>query len=336
MTTLQRVRVRVRGQVQGVGFRPVRPPPGRRGMGLAGHVLNDAAGRADRGRGTAAGDLERLLAAAARRGAAAGPHRAGRARSPSRPPAGDGVRRSAPAARAGAADGARHCRRGHLRRLPARAARPGRPPLPLPVHQLHQLRPAATRSCAASPTTGRTRRWRASPCARRARREYDDPADRRFHAQPNACPACGPQVRLVGRTARRSAATPSRGAARRWPSGRIVAVKGLGGFHLACRRRATRPPSRGLRARKHREDKPFALMVADVATARGARRARTGGAARCSTAGAARSCSPPRRAGARGRGGGRARRTRELGVMLPYTPLHHLLLGDAARRCARW
>ncbi|MCK7511222.1 MAG: hypothetical protein MZV70_48940 [Desulfobacterales bacterium] len=77
---------------------------------------------------------------------------------------------------------------------------------------------------------------------RRARREYDDPLDRRFHAQPNACPVCGPQARAW--TTGRAAASPaSRTHGRRPPgccaAGRIVAVKGLGGFHLAVRRHAT-------------------------------------------------------------------------------------------------
>ena len=67
------------------------------------------------------------------------------------------------------------------------------------------------------------------------RAEYEDPRDRRFHAQPNACPACGPRARLVGAGAGAGAATPSRVAAARCAAGAIVAVKGLGGYHLACR-----------------------------------------------------------------------------------------------------
>ena len=83
--------------------------------------------------------------------------------------------------------------------------------------------------------------------------EYDDPRDRRFHAQPNACPACGPRV-----TGYDEAVSALRG-------GGIVAVKGIGGFHLACRADDEAAVAR-LRARKHREERPFALMARDAAT----------------------------------------------------------------------
>jgi len=92
--------------------------------------------------------------------------------------------------------------------------------------------------------------------------EYDDPTDRRFHAQPNACPACGPEVRSVP-----EAADPIL-RARQWiANGDIVAIKGLGGFHLACDATSESAVS-ALRERKGRVDKPFAVMVADLATAR--------------------------------------------------------------------
>ena len=186
----------------------------------------------------------------------------------------------------------------------------------------------ASRSCAASPTTGLTTMAGFEMCAA-CRAEYEDPADRRFHAQPNACPVCGPSVPLIDSTARMLLATAGLAdqvlAADRAGDGAIVAVKGIGGFHLACRADDETAVS-ALRARKHREDKPFALMVASVDELRvgGAGRGRAravGGAAAADRARRAPRPDP------RGRAVGRARAP-ELGVMLPYSPLHHLLLAD--------
>jgi hydrogenase maturation protein HypF len=101
-------------------------------------------------------------------------------------------------------------------------------------------------------------------CAR-CRREYLDPADRRFHAQPNACPECGPSLSVHPPTDG-SGLDPVHVAADALLHGAIVAVKGVGGYHLACRA-AAEPAVAALRARKHREDKPFALMTADLAGA---------------------------------------------------------------------
>ncbi len=103
----------------------------------------------------------------------------------------------------------------------------------------------------------------------RCRTEYDDPLDRRFHAQPNACPACGPQAGLVDAEDRPVAAEgdPVAAAEEALLQGSIVAVKGVGGFHLACRADHEAAVAR-LRGRKHREDRPFALMVPELAAAR--------------------------------------------------------------------
>ncbi len=165
------------------------------------------------------------------------------------------------------------------------------------------------------------------------RREYDDPADRRFHAQPNACPACGPRARLITVDGRElptgTALDPVEAAARALAGGAIVAVKGLGGYHLACDA-ANEAAVATLRRRKHREDRPFALMARDLATARelvelgaeeeallvsGARPIVL--APRRPWASVARSVAPT---------------MAELGVMLPYAPLHHVLLADVAAR----
>ncbi|MFW6089229.1 MAG: carbamoyltransferase HypF [Gemmatimonadota bacterium] len=167
------------------------------------------------------------------------------------------------------------------------------------------------------------------PC----RAEYEDPLDRRFHAQPNACPDCGPQVRLVDATGGAIAAPAGPGgagpiirAAAMLADGAIVAVKGLGGFHLACAA-TDRGAVRRLRGRKHREDKPFAVMVPDLESARHL--------AELDETEAALLASRERPIVLAGRrpGSGLADQVapghRDVGLMLPYSPLHHLLLADA-------
>lgn len=159
-------------------------------------------------------------------------------------------------------------------------------------------------------------------------REYEDPASRRFHAQPNACPACGPRLRLLDGTGKPAAVgeDPLATAARALARGLIVAVKGVGGYQLACRADDARAVSE-LRRRKGRDEKPLALMAADHAT--------LAELVELSSAQAQLVGAPgrpiviaPRRAGAPV-ADTIAPGLRELGVMLPSTPLHHLLLGDA-------
>jgi hydrogenase maturation protein HypF len=159
--------------------------------------------------------------------------------------------------------------------------------------------------------------------------EYEDPGDRRFHAQPNACPACGPSLRLLQADSQPLAVAPSpdpvRAAAVALRDGAIVAIKGIGGYHLACRaddRRAVE----NLRARKHREDKPFALMVASLAAAD--RLAVLGAEERALLSGPQRPIVlAPRQPGAPV-AEAVAPGAPELGVMLPYSPLHQLVLHD--------
>jgi hydrogenase maturation protein HypF len=198
--------------------------------------------------------------------------------------------------------------------------------------------------------------------------EYHDPGNRRFHAQPTCCPACGPRLTLLDRTGKPlsdpalsdpalsdpaladpaladpalsdpALADPALsdpalagealdGAAALLRQGAIVAVKGLGGYHLAADA-TCEPAVAALRARKHREDKPFAVMTADLAAARQLCQVSDAEAAlltsqarpivlltRLPKAAVALSAAPG---------------NRQLGVMLPYTPLHHLLLAAAGR-----
>src|ERR687898_1588484 len=160
-------------------------------------------------------------------------------------------------------------------------------------------------------------------------REYDDPADRRFHAQPNACPVCGPRVRLLDRFGHELRAKPDDPILRtaRMLQGRaIVAIKGLGGYHLACDpfdERAVRT----LRGRKVRQDKPFALMAKDLAQVR--ELCRVGSEEEALLTSPARPIVLLERRDASGIAEAVAPRQSTLGVMLAYTPLHHLLIADA-------
>jgi hydrogenase maturation protein HypF len=153
--------------------------------------------------------------------------------------------------------------------------------------------------------------------------EYHDPADRRFHAQPVCCPACGPRLALDG-----DSRDPLPAAAELLRRGRVLAVKGLGGYHLAADA-ACEQAVAALRQRKHREDKPFAVMAADLTAA--------AELAEVDDAAAALLTSParpivllPRQPGT-AIAPATAPANRQLGVMLPYTPLHHLLLEAVAR-----
>jgi hydrogenase maturation protein HypF len=97
--------------------------------------------------------------------------------------------------------------------------------------------------------------------------EYHDPANRRFHAQPVCCPACGPRLSLRGRGGSPGpGGDPLAAAAALLADGQVLAVKGLGGYHLAVDAR-NEAAAAALRARKHREDKPFAVMAAGLAAA---------------------------------------------------------------------
>ena len=158
--------------------------------------------------------------------------------------------------------------------------------------------------------------------------EYADPLDRRFHAQPNACPTCGPQVALLTRqdgawhTASR-AQDAIRAAAAALQSGQIVAAKGLGGFHLMVDARNSAAVAR-LRERKPRRDKPFAVMVRDLAQAQALCDVSPAAEALLSSPEAPIVLLPAKRDAVVAPNV--APETANLGIMLAYTPLHHLLL----------
>jgi hydrogenase maturation protein HypF len=159
-------------------------------------------------------------------------------------------------------------------------------------------------------------------------REYQDPADRRFHAQPVCCPACGPALRLLDRDGRATDGDPLAEAAARLRAGAVVAVKGVGGYHLAADA-AAEPAVGALRARKHREDKPFAVMVADLGGARSL--CLVDPAEEAMLASPRRPIVLLRRLPGAAAAEPVAPGNRSLGVMLPYAPLHHLLLDEVGR-----
>ena len=155
--------------------------------------------------------------------------------------------------------------------------------------------------------------------------EYDDPLDRRFHAQPNACGVCGPQVEMVDASGmlQSRANDAVHDAVRFLKTGRILAVKGLGGFHLAVD--ARQPDAvHELRRRKNRGQKPFALMVADLEAARKICDVSNHEAELLQSF--ARPIVLLRKKSAEL--DALAPDGDQLGVFLPYTPLHHLLLAD--------
>ena len=161
------------------------------------------------------------------------------------------------------------------------------------------------------------------------RAEYDDPGDRRFHAQPNACPECGPRVRLLDRSGsemHEPGADAVAATARALLDGMIVAVKGIGGYHLACRA-DSEPVVATLRARKRRQDKPFALITRDLESA--ASLVELSAAERALLAGRERPIVIARRRPGAPVAASVAPGSPDLGVMLPYAPLHHLLAADA-------
>ena len=322
------VLLRVRGTVQGVGYRPFVHRTATR-LGLCGWVRNDAGGVLVRAAG-APGRIADLVAALTREAPPAAIV-AGVERLPL--PAGAPAAGDAFAIVASASDGrvatavpadlalCPDCRRELLDPADRRHGYPFinctqcGPRYSL-IEQLPYDRPHTT--------------MRAFPLCADCAREYGDPADRRFHAEPNACPACGPHLTLrdldgASLAERAEALRRTQDLLRQ---GRIVAVKGIGGFHLMGNATDAAAVAR-LRERKHRDAKPLAVMFRDLA--------QLGGYAEVPAAAAALLVSPaapivlvPRRAdpvpGVAPLAAGIAPGNPWVGALLPYSPLHRLLL----------
>ncbi|SCZ61069.1 hydrogenase maturation protein HypF [Thiohalomonas denitrificans] len=170
----------------------------------------------------------------------------------------------------------------------------------------------------------------AFPLCETCGREYRDPLDRRFHAQPNACPVCGPSLELYDAAGCRQNGDPIAATLARLKRGDVVAIKGLGGFHLACNARDREAVAR-LRCRKGREAKPLAVMAANAESLAGcvewteAEKALLTGSERPIVLLRKRSNTDSELAGC-------APGVGWLGAMLPCTPIHYLLFHEAAGR----
>jgi hydrogenase maturation protein HypF len=159
--------------------------------------------------------------------------------------------------------------------------------------------------------------------------EYDSVTDRRFHAQPNACPACGPTLTLAGPDGRTiTHDDPIAVAAAALTAERVVAIKGLGGFHLACDATSAEAVQR-LRVRKRRDEKPFAVMVRDLEEADEI--AVLSKSERRLLSSVERPIVLVRRRPDSGLAAEVAPNNPLVGLILPYTPLHHLLMNEVRR-----
>jgi hydrogenase maturation protein HypF len=324
-TRVEGRRIRVRGQVQGVGMRPFVARIARR-EGLVGEVINDARGVRIEvgGPPDAIARFEAALVAEAP--ALARIDAVERAASP--PPEGETfvIARSAEAgpARAGVTVDAATC--------PACQAE-----LFDPEDRRHRYPLINCTECGPrfSLITGvpydRSKTTMAPfPMCAACQAEYEDPGDRRYHAQPACCPACGPHLRAAPPHEMARAPSPegSEPALARLvdvlADGKVAAVQGLGGFHLAGLADAAETV-RQLRAAKRRDAKPFAVMVRDLEQAE--RWVRLSPAGRAALTSVER---PIVLAEARPSplAEGVAPGTHRVGVMLPYTPIHHLLFAD--------
>lgn len=162
------------------------------------------------------------------------------------------------------------------------------------------------------------------PMCAACRQEYEDPSDRRFHAQPVACEQCGPSYALETHSETLCGGAAITRAAKLLCEGAIVAVKGIGGYHLACDARNA-AAVQALRERKYRKERPFAVMVRDARDASALAGFDSQGLALLAS-----QARPIVLAPAKTEFAGVAPQNDDLGVMLAYTPLHHLLFAHGA------
>jgi hydrogenase maturation protein HypF len=317
---MERRRVRVTGVVQGVGFRPFVYGVAQR-LGLAGYVLNDGDGvlvevEGDTG---ALDTLERSLMADAPPLARVESVRSERL--PTLGESGFRIALSAPGGgRALIPPDVATCD-DCLRELHDPADRRFR----YPFVNCTRCGPRFT-IVTAVPYDRPNTTMASFPLCADCRREYENPLDRRFHAEPIACPVCGPTLSLLeSRAAAALGEEALRAAVALLRTGSIVAVKGLGGYHLACDATDEAAVAR-LRSRKLREDKPFAVMTDEP-----------GSLALLEPKESELLTSPERpvvlvrRREDAPLAASVAPGSPWLGLMLPYTPLHHLLTADTSR-----
>ncbi len=321
----RRVRIRVTGTVQGVGFRPFVYRTALE-LGLAGHVLNDEHGVVIEAEGTdaAIGELTRLLES--------GPPPLAVVESVSAEPTdmiGDAGFRILASESHGEADALVSPDMATCGACLAELCDPSDRRHRYPFINCTDCGPRFTIIESVPYDRPQTTMAGFEMCAE-CQAEFDDPLDRRFHAQPNACPECGPTARLVPGT------VPGTGgggdaiarAAEMLAGGLILAVKGIGGYHLACDATSEQAVA-ALRSRKQREEKPFALMAADIEEAR--RLIELTPREEEILLGRERPILIARRREGAPVASAVAPFSRDLGVMLPYAPLQHVLLADFGR-----
>jgi hydrogenase maturation protein HypF len=317
-----RARARVEGVVQGVGFRPFAHRLARE-HSLSGWVHNDERGVLLEVEGVAA-EVERFLG----RLAAEAPPLAvvERVSAEPMPPTGEDGFRIMPSERAGRAAALVSCDVAPCADCLAELFDPADRRYRYPFINCTNCGPRFTILGGVPYDRALTTMAAFEMCAE-CYAEYADPASRRFHAQPNACPACGPTARLIDRTGRSLPAhDPISQAAAALLAGQIVAVKGLGGYQLTCRADDEGVVAE-LRSRKRREDKAFALMAGDLDAARAL--VHLTAVEEELLIGRERPIVIARRSPGAAVAASVAPRSPELGVMLPCTPLHQLLLSDA-------